>query len=504
MKIIDDFIDRITMYRLLLYYLGVLLGVAMLLGALGRMPYSPMAIAESTAYLLLVCWFTNRVFAYVFEAPANPESSLITALILALIITPPASMQGYLFLSAAAGLAIASKYVLAIRRQHLFNPAAVAVALTALGPRQTASWWVGTAQLAPLVIVGGLLLVRKIRRGHMVGIFLVTAFAAVIVMAALHGGNVLQTAHNTALHSSLFFLAFVMLTEPLTSPTMLRQQRWYGLVAGLLFPPQVHLLGLYSTPELVLVASNAFSYIISPKVKLLPRLTQKISWGPSTKDFIFTPGRKFKYKPGQYMEWTLPHQNVDNRGSRRYFTLASSPTEKDLRLGVKFYPKGSSFKKAMWSMNPATPVAAGQLGGDFTLPRDKQRKLVFIAGGIGITPFRSMLKYLIDTGDKRVVTLLYSERDPVELAYRDVLGAARQELGARIVYTITGQNISPPPGMRAGYITPQLIAAEVPDYKDRLFYISGSHHMITAVKDNLRSLGVEDHNIKIDFFPGYA
>jgi Ca2+/H+ antiporter len=84
---LDHFLERITMYRLVLYYLLVVLGTAMLLGALGHLSYSPMAIAASASYLLLICWLTNRIFSYVYEAPANPESSLITALILALIIT---------------------------------------------------------------------------------------------------------------------------------------------------------------------------------------------------------------------------------------------------------------------------------------------------------------------------------------------------------------------------------------------------------------------------------
>jgi ferredoxin-NADP reductase/Na+-translocating ferredoxin:NAD+ oxidoreductase RnfD subunit len=503
-RAVDHFLDRITMYRLLLYYLAALLGAAMLLGALGYMPFSPVAIAVSTGYLLLACWITNRVFAYGFDAPHNPESSLITALILALIITPPAGPQGFVFLSAAAGLAISSKYILAIRRQHIFNPAAIAVALTALGAHQSASWWVGNVRLAPLVLIGGILLARKIRRGQMIAVFMVTAFLATMALAILRGGNPIVSAQNTALHSSLLFLAFVMLTEPLTSPATLKRQRWYATLAGLLFPPQVHLFSFYSTPELVLVVSNVFSYIISPKVKLLPRLVKKLTWGPQTKDFVFALDHKFKYKPGQYMEWTLPHAEPDNRGSRRYFTLASSPTENNLRLGVKFYAEGSSFKHAMWSMDEDTPIAAGQLGGDFTLPDDNTRKLAFIAGGIGITPFRSMLKYLVDTGDKRSVTLLYSEGDPAELAYRDVLSAARRELGAKVVYAITDVQVRPAENVRTGYITARMIAAEVPDYKERLFYISGPHSLVNSVQDNLHSLGVHDHNIKTDFFPGYA
>lgn len=508
MRFTDRFLDHITMYRLMIYYLGALLGAAMLLGSFGYPPYSPIAIAAGTGYLLLACWLINRVFAYVFEAPHNPESSLITALILALIITPPASVHSFEFLSAAAGLAIASKYLLAIRSQHVFNPAAAAVVLTAFGAHQSASWWVGNAKLLPLVLIGGILLARKIQRGRMVTIFILTALLVTTAIASLHGGHVTVTVRNTLLSSSLFFMAFVMLTEPLTSPARLSQQRWYALLAGALFSPQLHLLGIYSTPELVLVVSNVFSYVISPKVRLMPRLTQKISWGPAVKDFVFTPGRKFKYQAGQYMEWTLPHDQPDNRGSRRYFTLASSPTEDTLRLGIKFYTESSSFKQAMWAMGRRTPIAAGSLGGDFVLPRDKSRKLAFIAGGIGITPFRSMLKYLVDSGDKRVVTLLYGENDPANLAYHDVLHDAWQNLGAKIVYSLPAD--SQPAAGLPGHVRPsrritaRLIAQEVPDYQERLFYVSGPQPMVQATKDNLHSLGVPAHNIKTDFFPGYA
>ncbi|HEY5153027.1 MAG TPA: hypothetical protein VII55_03560, partial [Candidatus Saccharimonadales bacterium] len=339
---------------------------------------------------------------------------------------------------------------------------------------------------------------------QMVAVFLATALLMTMVLTIVHHGSLVTTLRNFTLHSSLFFLAFVMLTEPLTSPAVAASQRWYGLLAGALFPPQVHLFGIYSTPELALVISNAFSYVISPKVKLLPKLVQKVTWGPSVKDLVFTTDSRFDYRPGQYMEWTLPHGQPDNRGSRRYFTLASSPTEETLRIGVKFYADGSSFKQAMWSMDGGTPIAAGQLGGDFVLPKDPAHKLVFIAGGIGITPFRSMLKYLVDTNDRRTVTLLYSERNPADLAYHDVLRDAQKQLGAKIVYTITDPNARPFANMRQGLITPAMIAAEVPDYEECLFYISGSHTMVTSIEAGLHSLGVQPHNVKTDFFPGYA
>jgi ferredoxin-NADP reductase len=295
-----------------------------------------------------------------------------------------------------------------------------------------------------------------------------------------------------------------MLTEPLTSPTTEKGQRWYAALVGALFPPQVSLLGVYSTPELALVAGNVFSYIISPKTKLLLKIHDTFAWGPTTIDFLFKPARQFAYQPGQYMEFTLPHKESDNRGSRRYFTLASSPTEDTLRIGVRFYDNGSSFKKTLRNIDDTNSIAASQLGGDFTLPKDPTQKLAFIAGGIGITPFRSMLKYLIDTHDSRFATLFYSERNAHELAYSDVLLAAQQQPNMRVVYTLTDKDTLVPQGMNTGYITADMIKRELPDFQERLFYISGPQSMVTNMRSTLKGIGVHDRNIKVDFFSGYA
>ena len=118
------------------------------------------------------------------------------------------------------------------------------------------------------------------------------------------------------------------------------------------------------------------------------RLKEKVQLAPDIYDFIFVPTRKFAFAPGQYMEWTLGHDEPDSRGNRRYFTLASSPTENTLRLGVKFYQQSSSFKSALLAMDQQSEIVAAQVAGDFVLPDDPRQKCVFIAGGIGITPFR--------------------------------------------------------------------------------------------------------------------
>lgn len=502
MNLVDRFLDHITMYRLLIYYLLVLVLAAAGLSATGYLQYNPLAIIFSASYLTLVAWITHRIFTWVFEAPANTESSIITALILSLIINPYTNPHDILFLTAAVGLAIASKFILTIHNKHIFNPAAVAVTLTAIGPGQTASWWVGNQYLMPLVLLGGLLLIRKIERGAMVTSFFAGALVSVTSLDIINHHAVWTGIKTAVLHSSLLFLAFVMLTEPATSPTTRTKRIWYGALAGLMFSPHFHIGGIYSTPERDLVISNVFSYLVSPKQKISLLLKRKVRASKSVVDFIFRPPKRFAYQPGQYMEWTLPHAGADSRGTRRYFTLASSPTEDTLRLGVKFYLNGSSFKHSMLDMGRQTPIAAGQLGGDFIMPKNTAQKLAFVAGGIGVTPFRSMIKYMLDTNEHRDYVLLYSENDPKGFAYTDIFGQAADKIGVKNVFTLTGN--SPDWQGRRGQIDARLIKAEVPDYLQRTFYVSGPQPMVGAVKDALQSIGVPGRQIKTDFFPGYA
>ena len=493
------------MYRLLLYYLIALIIAAITLSAFGDLHYRPLDIVVSSSILVASCWVINKVFAQIFNAPINPESSLITGLILSLIITPDLTGYNILFLLAAAGLAMASKYLLTIREKHIFNPAAIAVALTAFGPRQTASWWVGTAVMLPFVVIGGILITRKIRRERMVITFFIATTLSTVFYAVISKVSVTSSLHDMIFSSAIFFLGFVMLTEPLTSPPTVRKQTWYGALVGFLLPPQAHLLSFYTTPELALIIGNVFSYLISPKTKLFPILQQKIKIAADTVDYIFNPGQKFAYQPGQYLEWTLQHEKTDSRGSRRYFTLASSPTEPNLRIGVKFYEDGSSFKKALLDANEDTFIVASQLTGDFVMPKDPTKQLVFIAGGIGVTPFRSMVKYLIDKNETRKVTLLYSARTEEALAYKAVFEEARSKLGLRAIYAISDSTAEiTSPNTVAGMITPDLIKQSVPNYLESIFYISGTHAMVVDMEDILIGLGVSKKNIKLDFFPGYV
>jgi len=493
MKFIDNTLNRITMYRLVLYYLAALVLCAFMLSFFSLLPFDPPAIAFSTVLILLVCMGTNWVFAKIFKAETNIESSYITALILVLIISPviASDRAGVGFIIFASVWAMASKYIFAIGKKHIFNPAAFAVALTALVINEPATWWVGgNIWLAPIVVIGGLLVVRKIQRFDLVLSFMLVALATTFTTAPSADYTKLLT--QTLFHSSFFFLAFVMLTEPLTAPPNRTLRIGYGALIGFLFAPNIHIGTFYMTPELALLVGNIASYFVSPKGRYTLTLTRIEQVANDAYDFVFAPDRKFSFWPGQYMEWTLSHRYPDDRGNRRYFTLASAPTSQEVRLGVKFYNPASTFKRALAAMKPGSTISASHLAGGFVLPRKKDKKLVFIAGGIGITPFRSMIEYLLDAKEIRNIVLLYSNRTEADIAYKPLLDRAQAELGIRIVY-VTGTQIDA-----------ALIAKEVPDYRERTFYISGPHAMVEAFKGALRAIGVSFLKIKSDFFPGFA
>jgi ferredoxin-NADP reductase len=137
------------------------------------------------------------------------------------------------------------------------------------------------------------------------------------------------------------------------------------------------------------------------------------------------------------------------------------------------------------------------------LPDDPRQKLAFIAGGIGITPFRSMVKYLLDRGERRDIVLIYANRTPREFVYGDVFMAAQKAFRLRPVLVASDASSVPAnwPGF-TGHIDVALIQRQVPDYSERLFYVSGPPSMVRQVHDCLRDLRVKKDRIKTDYFSG--
>jgi len=509
-KSLTNAVHSLTMYRLTLIGLAVLAAWSMLISAFGKLPFAVLPLALSILVLLAACYATNSVLAKLFRAPTNVESALITALILFFVMAPAVSAQHALFLIASGAVAMASKYILAIRKKHLFNPAAISAVVFTAFTNYGSTWWVGSEWMLPAVALVGFLIVKKIRH---VDLFISCAAAA---LATVLAGALITDRTSAELGAiadlivpmlvnwpTVFFIA-IMVTEPLTTPPTKKLRIAYGLIIGCIYASGWRLGPLYATPEVALIVGNIFSYAVSPKYKLFVRLVKHVRLAPDTHHFSFSSPTNITFKPGQYLEWTLPHRHPDNRGNRRFFTIASSPQEKTIDIGVVIGPKASSFKRALRSMKPEHTIVAAQLGGDFVLPDNPKTKLVFIAGGIGITPFRSMLYHLTARNQRRDIILLYTCRSAADFVYKDVFDRAAKQLGITIAYIITDPNKAPA-GWRepTGYLTPERIKKYVPDYPSRTFYLSGPEAMVVGYKKMLRQTGVPAKKIITDYFPGY-
>lgn len=505
--IIDDFLNSITMYRLTLYYLIGLVCAAVILSFFSLLPFNPAEIIIDTAITIISCFIGNYILSKFFRAPTNIESVFITALILVLII-PAKFPLNLSFLLLASAFAMGSKYLVTIEKQHIFNPAAAAVAgIALLSSEHNATWWVGNAWMLPFVIIGGLILVRKIEREDLVFIFLSVFLLLITVFSFIHNSSfasVVNALQTGILRSPLFFFAFVMLTEPITSPVSVKLQRYYSLIVAILYStPQLRLLGFVLTPELALCVGNVFSYIVNPKYKFFLKIKEKIQISPDTFIFNFGKVANFNFIPGQYMEWTLPHKETDSRGNRRYFSIASSPSE-DLMIVVKFYDPSSSYKKALINIDPEQKIIASSLSGDFILPKNTAMPVVFIAGGVGIAPFRSIIEDIIEKKHQVNIVMFFANRTKEDILFPDLFEKAK-EFGVRTVYCLTKEDSIPSDwnGER-GHINAEMIGRQIPDYKNRIFYISGPAPMVKSYESVLSSMGISDRQVVVDYFPGYS
>ena len=483
------------MYRLMMYGLIGQFVFAVLLATGNFIAYSPAQMIVSAIVLTCVAYGSNILFARVYQAVTNAESSVITALLLFFIMDPgAATWQTFWILPLASVLAMLSKYVLAIHRRHLFNPVAITAVLFHLLGIGAALWWVATPLLFPFVVIFGLLVVRKLRRFHLVFPFFVTA-----CLVAFFRGEQLSV---FVLSWPLIFFGTMMLTEPRTAPSKRRDQILYGIFVGALFASPFSIGSFSMTPEWTLVITNLFAYLASSKqvLKLTFKETKKCT--AQVCDFTFVPDQNVQFIPGQFLEWTLPLTKTDTRGNRRFFTIASSPNDAEIHLGVRIdLEHGSAFKQALTKMNEGDVMYASHAAGEFVLPKDPDQKLVFVAGGIGITPFWSMIKWLFETNQKRDIILFYAANTENDFVYQQELNACADQIGMRIVYLVGKPSVGWTG--KTGYITREMIESEVTNPTTRQYYFSGPPAMVESYVNLVRSIGVSKRNIKTDYFPGF-
>jgi ferredoxin-NADP reductase len=498
---IDKYLDRITMYRVVVYALVAYICLAIVFTFTGKLSFSATALILSLAFILVPAYVADKACSHFFHAPTNSESWLITSLIMVLIIQPADSVLTAVALVVAGALSSVSKFVFSWNNKHIFNPAALGAAVVSLTALQTTTWWIGNSAFWPFTLVIGYLIVRKIRKLPLLYVFVAVSIAVQLLVVLFQHQPIGMAMKGSLIASPLIFLATVMLTEPATMPPRRNQQLIFAAGTAILYVTAWEAGPLIIYPEVALLFGNLYAFIVSPKFRVRMHLQEIQKISDSVYNYVFQPERVFDFIPGQYMEWTLPGVPYDSRGNRRTLTLASSPTENNVQIGIKYYQPASAYKATLSHMQIGDALYASQLAGNFTLPESSDDKLAFIAGGIGITPFRSMVKYLVDTNQRRDIVILYVVPVADELAYLNDFETAKA-IGIKFIPIVTREECELPGVVNAKF-TQELLAKLIPDGNSRTFYISGPSSIVDATKRGLQNLQVPSARIKTDHFTGY-
>ena len=207
------------------------------------------------------------------------------------------------------------------------------------------------------------------------------------------------------------------------------------------------------------------------------------------------------YRPGSYFWVELPDRgHQDEKGLRRHISLVTSPTETGV-VGLATRLRDTAFKRTLAELEVGDEVAVEEPKGSFLLPEDTSVDYVFIAGGIGITVFRSMLRYIADEGLPYRVTLVYSNRDRESAAFLDELEELERRIGGlRVVLTMTDEEGWEGESRR---IDADMLREQLGDLDGKRFLVAGPPPMAEGVSESLLAAGVPEERVLTDGFSGY-
>lgn len=242
--------------------------------------------------------------------------------------------------------------------------------------------------------------------------------------------------------------------------------------------------------------------MITPKDFSLP-YSKKEQISTDGYSFYFDrKGSDLDFLPGHYIRMSLQLQNPDERGSSRFFSIASSPLEKDYVV-VTTRVLQSSFKKTLLQLSSGTEVKFFGPVGQFVLKEEDLTPRIFLAGGIGITPFHSMITYVTEKKIQIPITLFVSFSALDEVLFRKELEKISEENPLiKIIYTITHPQDGEWKG-EIGRISEDLIKKYVSDIQSAQYMIVGPPTMVSAVIELVQKMGVEQERIKKENFVGY-
>lgn len=223
-----------------------------------------------------------------------------------------------------------------------------------------------------------------------------------------------------------------------------------------------------------------------------------------TMAFYLNKPDDFEFEAGQFVNFTLlDSAHSDLRGSTRALSIASAPHERNLMVAMRM--RATAFKRGLNSLPIGTEVLLQGPYGWMTLPKSGNRPVVLLAGGIGITPFRSLVWQAAESLSPRKILLFYSVRVPEEAAFLEEL----QEMEHyneryKLICTVTQpQKTRTPWQEETGRISIDMLSKWIPDLSAPIYYIAGPPGMVAGARKTLVDAGISEQDIRAEEFAGY-
>lgn len=234
------------------------------------------------------------------------------------------------------------------------------------------------------------------------------------------------------------------------------------------------------------------------------KLKKKETLAEGTMGFYFAKPAGFQFKPGQYMDITLmdPPQ-TDAEGNIRSLSIASASEDEYLLFATRM--RDTAFKRFLRTAAADTEVKMEGPMGSFTLHNNSAKPAVFLAGGIGITPFSSMIRYAAKVRLPHHLCLFYSNRRPEDAAFMDVLRQLEKE-NANFKFVPTMSEMSKSAQTwngETGFINQEMLGRHLAGLQGPIYYIAGPPVMVTAMRQMLTGAGVDEDDIRTEEFAGY-
>ena len=233
-------------------------------------------------------------------------------------------------------------------------------------------------------------------------------------------------------------------------------------------------------------------------------LTKREEIAEGTIAFRFAKPADFQFRPGQSMDLTLLNPpETDAEGNSRAFSVASAPFDNDLMIATRM--RDTAFKRVLRKASPGLQVKIDGPGGSFVLHRKSEKPAVFLAGGIGITPFLSIIRQAGHDQSPHHMYLFYSNRRPEDAAFLDLLSeATKQNPNFHLIATMTETDKSHREWRgETGFINKDMLTKHLPSLQGPIYYLAGPPAMVAAMRSMLIEAGMDEDDIRTEEFSGY-